>query len=126
MIPKATSTLEASECRKSVEYGKSSDHQFRPDKESEVMQWMFFVSNTLYHRLYTLPTADSSASFQAHGGIGPMQGQANHFYRYAPEKIPYGIDRYINETKRLYGVLDQRLQGRDFLVGDGKGKYSIA
>lgn len=55
-----------------------------------------------------------------------MQGQANHFYRYAPEKIQYGIDRYINETKRLYGVLDRRLQDRDYLVGDGKGKYSIA
>lgn len=89
------------------------------------MQWMFFVSNPTYYRLYTL-RADLSASFQAHGGIGPMQGQANHFYRYAPEKIPYGIDRYINETKRLYGVLDRRLQGRDFLVGDGKGKYSVA
>ena len=55
-----------------------------------------------------------------------MQGQANHFYRYAPEKIQYGIDRYINETKRLYGVLDRRLQGREYLVGDDKGKYSIA
>ncbi|KAI9748722.1 MAG: hypothetical protein M4579_007140 [Chaenotheca gracillima] len=42
-------------------------------------------------------------------GIGPMQGQANHFYRYAPEKIPYGINRYQNETKRLYQVLDTRL-----------------
>jgi len=43
-------------------------------------------------------------------GIGPMQGQANHFYRYAPEKIEYGIKRYQTETKRLYQVLDDRLE----------------
>lgn len=49
-----------------------------------------------------------------------MQGQANHFYRYAPEKIKYGIDRYINETRRLYGVLEKHLSGSKsgFLVGD--------
>jgi GST-like protein len=56
------------------------------------------------------------------GGIGPMQGQANVFFRYAPEKIPYAIDRYQAETKRLYRVLDMQLQGREFLCGD----YSIA
>ncbi|SHG84576.1 glutathione S-transferase [Hydrocarboniphaga daqingensis] len=56
------------------------------------------------------------------GGIGPMQGQANVFFRYAPEKIPYAIDRYQAETKRLYRVLDTQLQGREFLCGD----YSIA
>ena len=56
------------------------------------------------------------------GGIGPMQGQANVFYRYAPEKIPYAIDRYQKETKRLYTVLDKRLQDREYLCGD----YSIA
>ena len=39
------------------------------------------------------------------GGVGPMQGQANHFVRYAPTKIEYGINRYVNETKRLYGVI---------------------
>lgn len=55
-----------------------------------------------------------------------MQGQANHFFRYAPTKIQYGIDRYQNETRRLYSVLDERLQGRDYLVGNGRGKYSIA
>lgn len=49
-----------------------------------------------------------------------MQGQANHFYRYAPEKIQYGIDRYINETRRLYGVLDKHLatSKSGFIVGD--------
>jgi GST-like protein len=56
------------------------------------------------------------------GGIGPMFGQANHFAAYAPEKLPYAIDRYLNETKRLLRVLDTRLTGRDFVAGD----YSIA
>ncbi len=56
------------------------------------------------------------------GGLGPMAGQNHHFSQYAPEKIPYAIDRYVKETSRLYGVLDKRLEGRDFIVGD----YSIA
>jgi glutathione S-transferase len=57
-----------------------------------------------------------------------MQGQANHFSKYAPEKIPYAIKRYTDETKRLYGVLQIRLgdQNREWLAGPGKGKYSIA
>ncbi len=56
-------------------------------------------------------------------GLGPMLGQNHHFNRYAPEKIPYAIDRYVNETRRLYGVLDRRLAERDFIAGDD---YSIA
>jgi GST-like protein len=56
------------------------------------------------------------------GGIGPMFGQAGHFRRYAPEKIPYAIDRYTNESKRLLRVLDGRLADRPFVAGD----YSIA
>ncbi|KAK7753155.1 Glutathione S-transferase 2 [Diatrype stigma] len=52
------------------------------------------------------------------GGLGPMQGQLNHFYRYAPEKIQYGIDRYKNETRRLYRTMDTQLQKTPFLVGD--------
>jgi glutathione S-transferase len=56
------------------------------------------------------------------GGIGPMQGQANVFYRYAPEKIPYAIERYQKETKRLFKVLDHRLADHEYLAGD----YSIA
>ena len=67
---------------------------------SEVLQWLMFQM----------------------GGLGPMQGQANVFYRYFPEKIPAAIERYQNETRRLYGVLDTRLADREFLVGD----YSIA
>jgi glutathione S-transferase len=64
--------------------------------QSEVVQWLMFQM----------------------GGVGPMQGQANHFKNYAPEKIEYGINRYINETKRLFSVLESRLQGRQYLVGD--------
>jgi GSH-dependent disulfide-bond oxidoreductase len=56
------------------------------------------------------------------GGIGPMMGQANVFFRYFPEKIPLVIDRYQGECKRLFRVLDQRLQDHEFLAGD----YSIA
>jgi GST-like protein len=56
------------------------------------------------------------------GGIGPMQGQANVFFRYFPEKLPAVISRYHNETKRLYEVLETRLDGRDYLCDD----YSIA
>jgi GSH-dependent disulfide-bond oxidoreductase len=56
------------------------------------------------------------------GGLGPMAGQNHHFGTYAPEKIPYAINRYVNETARLYGVLDQRLADREFLAG----AYSIA
>jgi GST-like protein len=56
------------------------------------------------------------------GGLGPMAGQAHHFRGYAPEKIPYAIDRYTNEVNRLYGVLNKRLADREFLAG----AYSIA
>ncbi len=56
------------------------------------------------------------------GGVGPMQGQANVFFRYAPEKIEFAIQRYQNETRRLYGVLDRRLGETEYLAGD----YSIA
>jgi glutathione S-transferase len=56
------------------------------------------------------------------GGVGPMQGQANVFYRYFPEKIQPAIDRYQHETRRLYEVLDGRLKGRDWLADD----YSVA
>ncbi|GJE61882.1 glutathione S-transferase N-terminal domain-containing protein [Methylobacterium trifolii] len=56
------------------------------------------------------------------GGFGPMLGQTHHFKIYAQEKIPYAIDRFEAEAKRLYGVLDRRLDGRDHLAGD----YSIA
>ncbi len=66
----------------------------------EVLQWLFWQM----------------------GGLGPMLGQNLHFGQYAPENIPYAIDRYVNETRRLFKVLDKRLTGREFIAGD----YSIA
>ena len=56
-------------------------------------------------------------------GLGPMTGQYGHFNVYAPERIPYAIDRYTREAQRLLGVLDSRLHGRDFLLGEA---YTIA
>ena len=57
------------------------------------------------------------------GGVGPMLGQNHHFRQYAPEKLPYAIDRYTNEAKRLYGVIDKRLARSEWL---GCDEYSIA
>ncbi len=57
------------------------------------------------------------------GGLGPMAGQNQHFSQFAPEKIPYAIKRYVDETARLYGVLDRRLADRTFVAGE---EYSIA
>ena len=56
------------------------------------------------------------------GGLGPMAGQTHHFRVYAPEKVPYAIDRYTNEVNRLYGVLNKQLEGQDYITGE----YSIA
>jgi len=67
---------------------------------TEAMQWLFWQM----------------------AGLGPMAGQNAHFNNYAPEKIPYAINRYVKETERLYGVLDERLNDRDFIAGS----YSIA
>jgi GSH-dependent disulfide-bond oxidoreductase len=68
---------------------------------AEVLQWLFWQM----------------------GGLGPMAGQNHHFSQYAPEKLPYAISRYVNETNRLYGVLDTRLADRPFVAGEA---YSIA
>ena len=57
------------------------------------------------------------------GGLGPMAGQNHHFVQYAPERIPYATDRYVNETNRLYGVLDRRLAQHPFVAG---AEYTIA
>jgi GST-like protein len=58
------------------------------------------------------------------GGLGPMAGQNHHFTQYAPDQLPYAIERYVKETGRLYGVLDRQLSdGRAFIAGD---QYSIA
>ena len=71
-----------------------------PKPRSIVLQWLMFQM----------------------GGLGPMQGQANVFFRYAPEKIQYAIERYQNETRRLYAVVDARLADNEYLAGE----YSIA
>jgi len=76
-----------------------------------------FLSNDFRTRQETLEWL-----FWQMGGLGPMAGQNHHFGNFAPEKIPYAIERYVNETARLYGVLDKRLEAREFIAG----KYSIA
>lgn len=71
-----------------------------PVAHSRVLQWLFFQC----------------------ANVGPMFGQCGHFKGYAPEKIQYGIDRYFNETLRLYGLMDKELSTREYLAGE----YSIA
>jgi GST-like protein len=60
------------------------------------------------------------------GGIGPMLGQVHHFVKHHPGRAPYAEERYRREAHRLYGTLDRRLAGRDFVAGAGRGTYSIA
>jgi len=72
-----------------------------PRGEVETLQWLFWQV----------------------AGLGPMAGQNHHFSQYAPEKIPYAIDRYVKETNRLYGVLDHRLADRTYVAG---ASYTIA
>ncbi len=86
-----------------LQYLAEKTGQFLPNDvrgRFEVMQWLFWQM----------------------GGLGPMLGQNHHFVSYAPEKIPYAINRYVKETERLYGVLDECLSNRAFIAGD----YSIA
>jgi GST-like protein len=85
-------------------YLASKTGKFLPKSDRakfEVLQWLMFQM----------------------GGVGPMLGQAHHFRMYAPEKLPYAIDRYTNEAKRLYGVMDTQLASRKFIAGNS---YSIA
>jgi GST-like protein len=72
-----------------------------PKARSRVLQWLMFQM----------------------GGVGPMMGQANVFFRYAPEKIPYAIERYQRESRRLFEVLERQLQGNTYIAGE---EYSIA
>ena len=76
-----------------------------------------FLPKDLHGRFETLQWL-----FWQMGGLGPMAGQNHHFALYAPEKLPYAIDRYVKETARLYAVMDKRLADRSYLAGD----YSIA
>jgi GST-like protein len=82
--------------------GRKTGRFYPPDERGrvEVDQWLFWQM----------------------GGFGPMLGQAHHFRIYAPEQVAYAIERYTNETHRLYGVLNKRLADRDFVAGE----YSIA
>jgi GST-like protein len=85
-------------------YLASKTGKFLPKSDRakfEVLQWLMFQM----------------------GGVGPMLGQAHHFRIYAPEKIDYAYNRYTNEAKRLYGVMDKRLQTSKFI---GSNSYSIA
>ncbi|MES2978656.1 MAG: glutathione binding-like protein [Pseudomonadota bacterium] len=85
-------------------YLADKTHRFIPQDlrgRNECLQWLFWQM----------------------GGLGPMAGQNHHFVQYAPEQLPYAIERYVKETSRLYGVLDKHLAGgRDYICGD----YSIA
>lgn len=76
-----------------------------------------FLPNNLRDRVLTMQWL-----FWQMAGLGPMLGQNHHFVGYAPEKIPYAIERYVKETERLYGVLDEQLANREFIAGN----YSIA
>ena len=82
--------------------GKTGKFLPKGDRERyEVLQWLMFQM----------------------GGVGPMLGQAHHFRMYAPEKIPYAVDRYTNEARRLYGVIDRQLARHRFIAGND---YTIA
>ena len=82
--------------------GKTGQFLPKGDRERyDVLQWLMFQM----------------------GGVGPMLGQAHHFRMYAPEKIPYAVDRYTNEAKRLYGVIDKQLAKQRYIAGKD---YSIA
>ena len=82
--------------------GKTGQFMPQGDRERyDVLQWLMFQM----------------------GGVGPMLGQAHHFRLYAPEKLPYAIERYTNEAKRLYGVIDKQLAKHRFIAGKS---YSIA
>jgi len=86
-----------------LEYLAEKTGQFLPHEtraKYEVLEWLFWQM----------------------AGLGPMAGQNHHFVQYAPERIPYAMERYVKETNRLYGVLNKRLEGREYIAGE----YSIA
>jgi GST-like protein len=87
-----------------------------------ILQYLGRKTGKLYPQDERARVAVDEWLFWQVGGLGPMAGQAHHFRLYAPKKVPYGIERYTKETTRLYGVLDKRLKGRDFVAGE----YSIA
>ncbi|MET0277785.1 MAG: glutathione S-transferase N-terminal domain-containing protein [Pseudorhodoplanes sp.] len=87
-----------------------------------ILQYLGRKTGKFYPKEERARTEVDEWLFWQMGGLGPMAGQAHHFRGYAPEKLPYAIDRYTNEVNRLYGVMNIRLKDRPFLAG----KYSIA
>ncbi len=101
--PSGTAPLKIFESGAILIYLAEKTGRFMPtdfERRMEVLQWLFWQV----------------------GGLGPMAGQIGHFNVFAPEQVPYAIDRYTREVRRLYAVLDRRLAGREFIVGE----YSIA
>jgi GSH-dependent disulfide-bond oxidoreductase len=87
-----------------------------------ILQYLGRKTGKFYPRDERARVAVDEWLFWQMGGLGPMAGQANHFRHYAPEKVEYGISRYTSEVNRLFGVMNTRLAGREFLAG----RYSIA
>lgn len=87
-----------------------------------ILQYLGRKTGKFYPKAERARVAVDEWLFWQVGGLGPMAGQAHHFRLFAPKKVPYGIARYTEETTRLYGVLDRRLNGRRFIAD----AYSIA
>jgi GST-like protein len=87
-----------------------------------ILQYLGRKTGKFYPQDERKRTAVEEWLFWQMAGVGPMAGQAHHFRSYAPEKIPYAIERYTREVGRLYGIIDERVAERDFLAGD----FSIA
>ena len=87
-----------------------------------ILQYLGRKTGRFYPRMERQRIEVEEWLFWQMGGLGPMAGQAHHFLRFAPRRVPYAIKRYKEETARLYGVMNKRLRGRDYLAG----RYSIA
>ena len=96
--------------------------QIKLFESGAILQYLGRKTGLLYPMVEAARCLVDAWLFWQMAGLGPMAGQNHHFANYAPEKIPYAIDRYVKETNRLYGVLDRRLADRPYLAGD----YSIA
>ncbi|OJJ51635.1 hypothetical protein ASPZODRAFT_441486 [Penicilliopsis zonata CBS 506.65] len=102
----------------------SDGQQIRLFESGSIMQYLVEQYDTEYKISYPRGSREyyemNNWLFFQNAGVGPMQGQSNHFVRYAPEHIEYGVKRYTNETRRLYGVLDKHLASSSsgYLVGD--------
>ena len=102
----------------------TDDKKIRLFESGSIMQYLISQYDNDYKISFPPGSREyfemTSWLFFMNAGVGPMQGQANHFVRYAPETIEYGVNRYQNETRRLYGVLNKHLQegNKDYLVGN--------